>query len=71
MRIGDASEVVGKLMAVRADELVIEATQRFRVSVDGETARQLRRMKGKKVGVACIDGKLCWRLISPVRRRQK
>lgn len=59
------TEVVGRLVTVGRAEVVIEATRRFEVAVDGKTARSMRAAVGKEVAVLCIDGKKTtkWRLL--------
>ncbi|MDV3244223.1 MAG: hypothetical protein LYZ66_03465 [Nitrososphaerales archaeon] len=64
------TEVVWRLVTVRKGEVVIEATRRFEVAVDGKTARSMRAAVGREVAVLCIDGKTTrWRLLRASPKR--
>ena len=69
--VGELSEVVGRLVAVNRNDgvVVIEATRRFEVSVEGKIARSIGAAIGRNVAVLCIDGKTRWRLLRASPRR--
>jgi hypothetical protein len=63
-----AIEVIGTLVSVSRGKIVLEAKQRFEISV--EAAPSLRRALGKLVGVAVIDGRVRWRLVETTPERE-
>ena len=56
-----AVEVIGTLVSVSGGKVVLEAKQRFEISVDASPS--LSRALGKLVGVVVIDGRVSWRLV--------
>ncbi len=66
-RIGELSEVVGRLVAVAKERVLVEATRRFEITVDWKMARSMRGEVGSEVAVLCIDGKTRWRLLRALR----
>ncbi|MDG6954660.1 MAG: hypothetical protein JRN33_06750 [Nitrososphaerota archaeon] len=57
----DVIEVIGTLVSVSRGKIVLEAKRRFEISV--EASPSLKRARGKRVGVAVIDGQVRWRLV--------
>ena len=55
------AEVVGTLISVNRGKIVLEARRRFEIPVEAPTS--LRRVLGRIVGVAIIDGQVRWRLV--------